>query len=70
MLHHLSTGGREKIIKTTEVCKDDVFDHLRSPDLDKDFLYHTDNECSKCYTMLKSCKSVKQWDGTGRKRAR
>lgn len=33
-----TNGEREKIIKAVEVRKDDVFDRLHSPDLDKDFL--------------------------------
>ena len=33
-----TNGEREKIIKAVEVLKDDVFDRLHSPDLDKDFL--------------------------------
>ena len=33
-----TTAEREKILKAVEVRKDDVFDRLLSPDLDKDFL--------------------------------
>ena len=55
-----TAGGREKIIKAAEFRKDDVFDRLHSRGLDKDFLYHVDNECYKRYTMKKSLKSVKR----------
>ena len=53
-------GGRKKIIKAAEFRKDDVFDRLHSRGLDKDFLYHVDNEFYKRYIMTKSLKSVKQ----------
>ena len=55
-----TAGGREKIIKAAEFCKNDAFDHLHSRGLDKDFPYHVDNECYKGYTMTKSLKSVKR----------
>ena len=55
-----AAGGREKIIKAAEVHKDDVSDRLCSPGLDKDFLYHVDDDCYERYTMAKSLKSVKR----------
>ena len=37
-----------------------MFDRRHSRGLDKDFLYHVDNECYRRYTMTKSLKSVKR----------
>ena len=53
-------SGREKIINAAEIRKDCVYHRLRSQSLDREFLYHVDNECYKQYTMKRIVEKIKQ----------
>ena len=53
-------AGRVNVINAANICKDSVLSCLNSPLLEKDFIYHVDNECYKRYTMKRSLNVTKK----------
>ena len=53
-------AGRLNVINAANIRKDSVLSRLDSPLLEKDFIYHVDNECYKRYTMKKSLDVIKK----------